>query len=302
MLPRPFPATDEESALARSHLVEYVVLSKRIRRQYYVIRARSFDTEGVSTYNALQITMRHRMSKGFEATVNYSWAKSMTDTNGNYGAADSSGPNGIQDGYNIHGDYGPSELDVRHNLSANASYKVPFGRGQIYGSHASRLLDLVAGGWTVSSTAIAFSGLPVTITANDNSNTGNYSSRANQYRQLRIVNRSVAHWFGTDPSATPCSTTDNGTCAYGAELPNTFGTANVGTQRAPGFDQIDSSLFKNFHITEGQAIGLRVDAYNIFNFASYDNPNSSVNSSNFGQITSTKSGPRTIEFAAHYTF
>ncbi len=264
----------------------------------------TFDTEGVSTYNALQVTMRHRMSKGFEATVNYSWAKSMTDTNGNYGAADSSGPNGIQDGYNIRGDYGPSELDVRHNLSANGSYKIPFGRDQIYGSHASRLLDLVAGGWTVSSTVIAFSGLPVTITANDNSNTGNYGAgaRANQYRPLRIVNRSVAHWFGTDPSATPCQSTDNGTCAYGPELPNTFGTANVGTERAPGFRQIDSSLFKDFRITDGQAIGLRVDAYNIFNLASYDNPNSSVNSSNFGQITSTKSGPRTIEFAAHYTF
>ncbi|AEU38348.1 TonB-dependent receptor [Granulicella mallensis] len=265
----------------------------------------TFDTEGVASYNALQITMRHRVSKGFQATINYTWAKSLTDTNGNFGAADSSGPNAIQDGYNIHGDYGPSELDVRHNLAANGSYKIPFGRGEIFGSHTNRALDLVAGGWTLSSTAIAFSGLPVTITANDNSNTGNYnnnSSRANQYRPLKIVNRSVAHWFGTDPSATPCETTDNGICAYGAAAPNTFGTAHVGTERAPGFEQIDSSLFKDFHITSAQAISFRVDAFNIFNFVSYDNPSNSVSNANFGQITSSKNGPRTVQFALHYAF
>ncbi len=264
----------------------------------------TFDTEGVSTYNALQITMQHRISKGFQATVNYTWAKSTTDTNGNYGASGSSGPFGVQDGYNIHGDYGPSELDVRHNISANGSYAIPFGRGQAFGSNTNRALDLLAGGWTLSSTAIAYSGLPITITANNASNTGNAGSaaRANQYRQLRVVNKSVANWFGTDPSATPCNSTDNGTCAYGSELPNSFGTARVSTQRAPGFEQVDSSLFKDFHITEGQTVGFRADAFNVMNLVSYGNPNSSVNSSNFGQITSSKNGPRTIQFAAHYSF
>ncbi len=264
----------------------------------------TFDTEGVATYNALQVTVRHRVSKGFQATVNYTWAKSLTDTNGNYGASGSSGQYGIQDGYNIHGDYGPSELDVRHNLSANGFYNIPFGRGQIYGANTSRWLDFLAGGWTLSSTAIAYSGLPVTITSNPNNNTGAYSSaqRANQYRQLRIVNQSVAHWFGTDPSATPCAATDNGICAYGPQLANSFGTSRVGTQRAPGFEQIDSSLFKDFHITESQAVGFRADAFNVANFVSYGNPNNSVNSSNFGQITNSRNGPRTIQFAAHYSF
>ena len=262
----------------------------------------TFDTEGVSSYNALQMTLRHRVSKGFQATVNYTYAKSLTDTNGNYGAAGSSGANGIQDGYNILGDYGPSELDVRHNLSANGSYTVPFGHGQTFGNHTNKALDLIAGGWTLSSSVIAFSGLPVSITSNNNSNTGTYTSRANHYRNLRILNRSLGHWFGTDPSATPCAGPDNGTCAYGPELPNTFGTAANGTERAPGYEQIDSSLFKDFRITERHVIGFRADAYNVFNFVSYDNPNSSVNSSNFGQINSSKSGPRTIQLQAHYTF
>ena len=265
-------------------------------------KVETFDTEGVANYHALQVTVRHRVSRGFEAAVNYTWAKAQTDTNGNYGASGSSGPNGIQDGYNIHGDYGPSELDVRNNISANGSYLLPFGRGQAFGGNANRFVDLLAGGWTLSGTAIAFSGLPVTITANDLSNTGTYGARANQYRQLRIVNRSVGRWFGTAPSATPCAGTDDGICAYGPQLANSFGTARVGTQRAPGFEQVDSSIFKDFHITESQLIGFRADAFNVMNLTSYSNPNSSVNSSNFGQITSSKNVPRTIQFSAHYSF
>lgn len=262
----------------------------------------TFDTEGTSSYNALQMTLRHRVSKGFQTTINYTYAKSLTDTNGNYGAANSPGANGIQDGYNIFGDYGPSELDVRHNLSANASYAIPFGHGQAFGGNTNKVVDLLAGGWTVSSTAIAFSGLPVTIFANNNSNTGNYTSRANRYRNLKVVNRDVAHWFGTDPSATPCSSADNGVCAYGAELPNSFGTTANGTERAPGFEQIDASLFKDFHLTETHALGFRADAYNVFNFVSYGNPNAGVNSSNFGQITNSRNGPRTFQLQAHYSF
>jgi hypothetical protein len=76
----------------------------------------------------------------------------------------------------------------------------------------------------------------------------------------------------------------------------------VGTERAPGFEQIDSSLFKDFHITERHVVSFRVDGFNVFNFASYSNPDNNVTDNNFGQITSTRSGPRTIEFAARYSF
>ena len=91
-------------------------------------------------------------------------------------------------------------------------------------------------------------------------------------------------------------------CAYGPALTATYGTAAVGSERSPGFEQIDSSMFKDFHITDRQMVGFRVDAFNVFNFASYGNPDSNVGDSNFGQITSTRTGPRTIEFAAHYSF
>lgn len=261
------------------------------------------ESEGMSNYNAGQVTLRHRLNKGFEGTVNYTYSRSMTNSDGNYGGSNVDGPGGLQNGYDLGGDYGPSDQDIRHNLSAVGTYAVPYGRGKEFGGNTNRALDLLLGGWSISGTAIAYSGLPITIFSPDNSNTNSYSSRANQYRKLHVVNRGVANWFGTDPSATPCPTgTDNSTCAYGPETANTFGTAAVGTERAPGYEQIDTSAFKDFHITEAQAVGFRVDAFNVFNFASYGNPDNTVGDSNFGQITSTRSGPRIIQLSAHYTF
>jgi hypothetical protein len=90
--------------------------------------------------------------------------------------------------------------------------------------------------------------------------------------------------------------------AYGPALPFSYGAAAVGTERAPGFEQIDSSLFKDFHIKERHTVSVRVDAFNVFNFASYGNPDNNVTDTNFGQITNTRSGPRTIELVARYSF
>jgi hypothetical protein len=262
------------------------------------------ESEAMSNYHAAQVTVRHRETNGFEYTVNYTYSRSMTNSDGNYGGSNVAGPGGLQNGYNLGGDYGPSDQDVRNNLSAVGTYAVPFGRGKQFGSDSNRIVDLLAGGWSISGTAIAYSGLPITIfSPGNNSNTNSYNSRSNQYRKLKVVNRGVGNWFGTDPTATPCpSGVDNGTCAYGPETANTFGTAAVGTERAPGYEQIDTSAFKDFHITDSQALGFRADAFNVFNFASYGNPDNTVGDSTFGQITSTRSGPRIIQLGAHYTF
>ncbi len=262
------------------------------------------ESEAGMNFNAAEVTARGRQSKGFEWTVNYTYARAMTNSAGNYTSSNIAGQNGaFQDGYNGHADYGPQGQDVRNNLSATGVYAVPYGRGQLYGASANRVLDLLLGGWSISSSAIAYSGFPVTINSPDNSNTGSYGqARANQYRKLRVVNRGVDHWFGTDPSATGCAGADNGICAYGPESSLSFGTASVGSQRAPGYEQIDASAFKDFHITERQAVGFRADAFNAFNIASYGNPDNTITDTNFGQITNTRSLPRILQLSLHYTF
>jgi hypothetical protein len=258
----------------------------------------TIESEAYSNYNAAQVTVRHRVSRGFAAVVNYTYSHSLTDSQGNFGGSNVEGPTATQNGFNLAGDYGPSDQDIRQNLSANGSYLLPFGKGQAFGGGANRALDILMGGWTFSSTAIVYSGLPITIFGPNNSRTNTYfgGSRTNQYRTLKVVHQSVAHWFGTDLSAIPCTGSDNGTCAYGPTLPFSYGTAAVG--RAPGFEQIDSSLFKDFHITERRTLNFRVDGFNVFNFASYGNPDNNVSDTNFGQIPVHAAGP--VPFSSRY--
>lgn len=266
------------------------------------------ESNAMMNYNGGQLTLRQRASHGFEYTINYTYAKSMTNSAGDYGQPGISGSNGsFQDGYNGHADYGPAGQDIRHNLNAVGVYAVPFGRGQAHGANTNRFVDLLAGGWKVSGSLINYSGLPITINSPGTSNTNSDGqARANHYRKLIIKNRSVDHWWGTDPSATGCSGPDNGVCAYGASAPLTFGTGSINSERAPGYRQIDASTFKDFHLFEGHSLGFRADFFNLFNIASYQNPDNNVTDTNFGNIsnqgTPVRSPQRQIQFSAHYSF
>ena len=262
------------------------------------------ESDAMMNYNAAQVTLRQRATHGFEYTVNYTYGRAMTNSSGNFGTPNINGSNGsFENGYNGHADYGPAGQDVRNNLSGVGVYALPFGRGKLYGTHVNRLVDEAIGGWSIAGSIVAYSGFPVTISGPDNSNANTFGgARANMYRKFKIVNRSVSNWFGTDPSVTPCTGADNGICAYGAGTPNTFGTASIGSERAPGFTQVDASVFKDFHITEGQLIGFRADGFNLFNIANYGNPDSNIQDSTFGQINSVRGQERRIQLALHYNF
>jgi hypothetical protein len=268
------------------------------------------ESAAFMNYNALQAVLRHRASHGLEYTVNYTYGRSFTNSLGNYALGTggySYGAESFQNGYDSAADYGPSGYDIKHNLTAIAVYELPFGRGRQFGSGVNHYVDAALGGWSLSSSLVAYSGYPVTLTAPSVSNSNSFGQeRPNQYRKLKIVNRTIDNWWGTDPSATPCTGPDNGVCAYGVPANNTFGTARPGTERGPGFTQVDSSLFKDFHITEHQAVGFRADAFNVFNIASYGNPDSGVSDASFGNIsnqgTPVRSQERRLQLSLHYNF
>ena len=271
------------------------------------------ESQARMTYNSGQVTLRQRTHHGLEYTLNYTFAKSLTDSSGNYSVANTSF-NGlsVQNGYDLNGDYGPSAMDVRHSMNFVGVYDLPFGHGRNYGGNASGFLDAMLGGWRIATSAVLYSGLPVTIFGPNNSNTNNGGwgfSRANQYRAMVIRNRSINNWWGSDPSALPCvpntlnpTGVDNGVCAYGVAGQFAFGSAHNSTERAPGYRQVDTSLFKDFHVWREQVVGFRADFFNIFNIASYGNPDNSVTDSSFGQITSVRSPARQIQLSLHYIF
>ena len=265
------------------------------------------ESEADMNYNAGQLTLRQRTHHGLEYTLNYTYSKSLTNSAGNYGVPNTSGSDGsFQDGYNSRADWGPSGMDIRHSMNFIGIYDLPFGRGRTYGSGANSVLDAAFGGWRVSTSAFLYSGFPITINGPNISNTNSYGqSRSNQYRSLIVRNRSINNWWGTDPSAVGCTGPDNGVCAYGAAYNNglpAFGTTRINTERAPGYRQVDMSLFKDFHVWREQVVGFRADFFNIFNIASYGNPDNGVTDSSFGQITGVRSPPRQIQLSLHYAF
>lgn len=272
------------------------------------------ESQARMTYNSGQVTLRQRTHHGLEYTLNYTYAKSLTDSSGNYSIANTSF-NGLsfQNGFDPNADYGPSGMDVRHSLNFVGVYEIPFGRGKSYGGSANGFVDAVLGGWKAATSAILYTGFPVTIFGPNNSNTNNGGwglTRANQYRPLVIKNQSLNNWWGTDPSAQPCvpdpltnpTGADNGVCAYGVANQFAFGTAHNSTERAPGYRQVDMSLFKDFHVWHEQVVGFRADFFNIFNIASYGNPDNNITDSNFGQITGVRSPARQTQLSLHYIF
>jgi hypothetical protein len=269
------------------------------------------ESEARMNYNSGQVTLRQRTHHGLEYTLNYTLAKSLTNSSGNYevGALTNASWNGdtFQNGYDEKADWGPSAIDVRQSLNFLGVYELPFGHGRTYGGSANAPVDAVFGGWRVSTSAILYSGFPVTIFGQNNNQVMNaYGfNRANRYRQMVIRNRSLNNWWGTDPSATPClqAGVDDGTCAYGNEGQFQFGTAANSTERAPGYRQVDMSLFKDFHVwRENQILGFRADFFNLFNIASYGYPDNNINDSSFGLINSVRSPPRQIQLSLHYSF
>ena len=267
------------------------------------------ESRAAMNYQALQAVVRQRFSHGLEYTVNYTYAKALTNSLGNYALNVNGFSGAFQNYYNSAADWGPAGYDVRNNLSAIGVYDLPVGRGRHFLSDANPWVDGFIGGWRLSTAIVLYSGFPQTTTGPSNNSNSYGNSRPNQYRPLKIRNRSIDNWFGTDPSATPCLTAgvDNGVCAFGVPASNTFGTARNGNVRGPGFNNIDMSIFKDFHVWRENSVGFRFDAFNAFNIASYGNPDTGITDSNFGNISNqgsgaTRSTERHLQFSANYRF
>jgi len=264
------------------------------------------ESRAMMNYNALQVVLRQRLSHGLEYTVNYTYGKAMTNSLGNYGLQVNGYSGAFQNYYNSAADDGPAGYDVRHDLSATGVYALPFGSGKEFLSGAGRVMDEVVGGWKLSTAVVSYSGFPENITGGSSNSSSYGSNRVNQYRPLKVTHRSNENWFGTDPSAAPCTTAgvDDGACAFGVPANNTFGTSHNGAVRGPGFFNEDLSAFKDFHIVGEHTVGFRFDAFNAFNIVSYGNPDTGITDSHFGNVS--LSGPRSTErhlqFSAKYTF
>ena len=175
--------------------------------------------------------------------------------------------------------YGNSDQFAHNQITIAQTYDIPFGRGKKYGSSINKAADYALGGWTISGVMTYYSGIPFSPTLED------YPGKPNTGPNNRPDKGSGDPFSGAAGNRNQWFVGGLGTTflAPGAQ---TFGNYPINTLIGPHFIQQDLTLAKSFKITERVSFKLRTDAQNAFNHTNLGLPNSDVQASNAGQITS----------------
>jgi len=250
-----------------------------------------------NNFNGLQASIHRRFVRGLLFQANYMWSHGITD------ASIGSGESVAFQNQSCRAcDRSSTNIDVRHNVTINGVYELPFGPGKhlLNSGLASQML----GGWEVAGIASARTGLPLNVTMSRKASAlpdGNTSSqRPNLVPGVPIyaANQTINNWFNPAAFALPAN--------------GTWGNLGRYIANGPGMYEIDSSLQKRFRLTERLGLNFRAAAYNLFNHPIYTNPSASIGSltgnppsvsGSFGKITSILNtgavgtgAPRRIEF------
>ncbi len=259
---------------------------------------------GSSNYNGMLLTVDKNMSQGLRAEFNYTWSHSIDNTSlsgSNNALYNASGM--ICDILHPRACRGSSDFDVRQEISSNFQYDLPFGQGRTFAVHASRPLNEMIGGWSISGLPSYRTGLAMTAQSDaflasfDNADpaifTGNPADLRTKVNVDHTTN-TVYQFAGGAAGAAKVLSEFRG--PIGIE----YGQRNL--LRGPGAFYFDAGLQKTFPLVERASLIFRADAYNVFNHPNFSsvNPynypvspdlNIVTNASSFGQITATAASP-----------
>lgn len=245
-----------------------------------------------SYYHGLQVTASKRMSSGFQINGAYTYSKVIS-----YGDADILQQLQPQDYNNIKAEKGPAPFDVHHRFVAHGIWNLPIDR--------VKSLHMALGGWQLSGVLSLQTGLPVNITDSSSSypadrpDRGTGSFYASGYRNFgtglkhQYLNTSAFSQISKATTATSLTGT-----ASGADIRD--GNLSRYAVRAPGVENVDMSLSKTFDFGDRFKFKLRMDTFNTLNHTNLSGLVTTINTSNFGQLTTAT--PRTMQIAGRLTF
>ncbi|MPY88207.1 MAG: hypothetical protein GEU99_09810 [Luteitalea sp.] len=231
-----------------------------------------------SEYHAMTLRADKRFSKGLSVLVSYTFSKLMDDASSTVSwigpIADSR-----LDHTNRDLEWSLSSMDVSSRFVASWVYELPFGRGRRFGSGASGVLDFLIGGWQTNGILTLARGTPLFITGVPN-DTGIFSGQraVRDDRSAHISggtrDERINQWFDTSVFSLP--------------EPFTFGNVSrtLPDVRNPGIRNLDLSFFKNYAVGDRFTVQYRLEMFNALNTPQFGSPNTDIQSSNFGVITS----------------
>jgi hypothetical protein len=246
----------------------------------------------------VQFTKRY--SSGLSILAGYTYAKQITNNEGEEGAyADGGAPQG-QDDNHPGQERGLGVDDVRHRITFSSIYLLPFGEGKRFANSNSRLVNAVVGGWTLTNIISWQTGFPITVQAGydvANTGTGNWRPDRICNGALPVSQRTVSDWFDTSCFTGALLAADQLNGVY------RFGNSGRGILEGPRMANIDLGLLKDFQATERLRMQFRAEFFNAFNQAHF-NPDgvvTNMSAGNFGQVISAGE-PRDIQFALKFNF
>lgn len=258
-----------------------------------------------SFYNALQLSVRTRLGRGFTSQWSYTFAKSIDDGSSSLGRNEfANGQARSEDPFNLHLSRGLSDFDVRHRLSANFNYDLPFGPGRKYLSTVEGIAKVFVAGWQLNGIITAESGIPVspifTFDQDRDGSTDN-EQRPNLAPGVTRIPTNISKTQLFDPTV--------------FVLPAVGSRGSLGRNliEGPGLVSFDPSITKSFFLNADgtRSIQFRTEIFNAFNHPNFAIPDvtnltifNSATSRNTaaGQITRTSTPGRQIQFSLRLVF
>ena len=269
-------------------------------------------SDGVGNYNSLIAKLSQRFGAHLTTLFSYTWSKALDDASAIRGPGNEFSP---QDARCRSCDYGPSTFNVPHRFVSSVLYTLPFGKGNRFLDHGG-IVNEIVGGWQLSSIFPMQSGAPLDTTSWDSAGTS-FVPASTRLNCVPGVGTVVGN---------PTADRYLNPLAFQNSVAGQYGNCGRNNLIAPRQVNLDASLIKDFHITERQALQLRMEMFNAPNHVEWGAPNgnwgnqnapptgtvppicngSNVTglgcSSSFGQITSTITRMRQIQFALKYNF
>jgi hypothetical protein len=254
---------------------------------------------GNSDYHSLQVKMQKRFTGGASIGLGYTYSKLISNIDTLTGWLESNAGNewGVEDPNDLNLEKALSANDVKNRLVVSYVYDIPVGRGKAILPNANRFADEVIGGWGLEGITTFQSGFPLPIGGFNNLN-GNYG-----FGQRPAL---VAGCDRTKTTGGPIETRQfyNPSCYAQAPAFAWGMQRNDSEVRAPGIDNFDSSVFKNFGIDKDgrTSVQFRAEFFNLFNRTQFGYPNETANASNAATVSSQANNPRLVQFALRLKF
>ena len=230
-------------------------------------------SSGSSTnFNGLQLSLQRSFQSGFLVGAQYMWSHALDE--GSLGGGESTAPQNVSC---RSCEYGNTNQDIRHTLTVNWVYELPFGANRQYLQDG--VMQHIFGGWNFSGLLQARTGRPLTISVNRS--TADLPDGNNSGQRPDLVpgvspypsNQTPDQWLNIEAFAVPAR--------------GTWGNSPRNFLRGPDLFQVDFALQKRFMFGGTRNVEFRWEAFNAFNRRNLANPNTNLSSgpASFGRIT-----------------